>query len=125
MPALPYNYSRDPKWTRSVYDAILAKKITMTVRTDNATSVTVAGECPNCRDQFTDSEILRGAVDVGGVLGGANEGALLDDIEDEEVIALAPATLRCTCTGRHPKRPPGETGCGIRFTVRATRKRQS
>ena len=123
MAAMPYKVSRDPKWTRSVYDGIVGSRIKLLVRTDDATAVTVSGPCPNCKHQFTDTDILTGATDAGGVLDDGVEKRRLSP--REESVELPPATLRCTCTKSHPQRPHGTSGCGIYFTVTATKDKSS
>lgn len=113
---IDYQDSRDPRWTRAVYDAIVDGTLTLDVRDGETVTVTVWGQCPRCHDQFTDVDILRAAVGLG-------DSGTLGEVRGQTVTEqLPPATLRCTCTGLHKNRRGEETGCGIRFTVTAARK---
>lgn len=111
---IDYQDSRDPKWTRAVYDAIVDGTMTLEVRDGDTVTVTVSGQCPRCHDQFTDVDILRAAVGLG-------DSATLG-VEHCETVTrqLPPATLRCTCTAPHRNRRGEKTGCGIRFSVIVT-----
>ncbi|MFC3965944.1 hypothetical protein [Nocardia jiangsuensis] len=114
---MDYQFSRDPSWTRAVYEAIATAKISVLVRDDSdATTVTVSGPCPNCAHPFTDTDTLKGSVDIGRVT----------FTVPGEPEPLPPATLHCTCREPHPGRPATvATGCGIHFLVFATRTGQS
>jgi len=116
-----YQLSRDPRWTRAVYDAIVGQTIKVFVRADrNTTTVTVSGPCPNCGHDFTDTDTLKGPVDTGGVLGDLRKH--FRPFDRRLPAVLPPAVLRCTCDENHPDRPDGvRGGCGIRFKVTAAR----
>lgn len=116
--AKPYKLSRDPFWTRTIYDLIEDGAVKLIVRTGEATSVTVSGPCPNCDHPFIDTDVLSAPIDVGGALGGS-DGFDLHRV-NADTLVLPPATLRCTCKGTHRGRPNGVSGCGIYFTVTAT-----
>src|SRR5262245_39769173 len=106
--AVDYQFSRDPQWTRAVYEEILADRISVFVRDSaEATTVTVSGVCPNCAHQFSDTDTLKGPVEAGGL----PNNVIFTLPGDPET--LAPATLRCTCRQHHPDRPATvTTGCG-------------
>lgn len=115
--AVDYQFSRDPRWSRAVYEEIVADRMSVLVRDDaDATTVTVSGVCPNCGHQFSDTDTLKGPVDAGRVTFSV----------PGDPQTLPPATLRCACRDHHPDRPATvTTGCGIHFLVIATRAGQS
>lgn len=114
MPDVPYVYSRDREWTVAVTKAIDAKSITVDVREDFITSVTVYGTCPRCEDEFTVTQSMSTPVD----LGGAGSGSFLKlPWQPRHSSVIGRTLLQCTCTGDHPGRPAGAEGCGIYFFV--------
>lgn len=98
------------EWTDKAYDFLIAKRLDCHVhRRDGLQTSAVVGACPRCEHTFR-FDSSPDAITTGGRTLGQGDPA--PDPDD-----YVPVDVRCTCTGEHAGRQPGETGCGITFRI--------